>query len=329
MSSSSGLVGTPAASTSGATASLQSGILIPISDRTFNLNEEQLTKAISQVTDDTIKKFQDAIDTTTSEEISKISFVDLAYQGFDPLSIRAALLATSIQYGEDVNALVGDIMWMIAVNIYMGNIQAKSLSRRNMKGRTIVNALIKKYGIKIGTTNAGLTGTTITFPRVSASFPVLAARMASILPVAVYPRAPFQTVRIPKSLTMNGSSSFFDDSLAARTRTMLLQVICAYSCDRSITISQGEARKNKRSGKDSVMDTMEAYTTQWTFVEAASNSNVPRPNMRKAMVVEFAYASQYEVISEIATRFRTLLGEPGAVPSKQEFEADLNSYCTA
>lgn len=316
---------TPESSVYGGT-SVQQGVSIPITDKTNALNEEALEKAINNVTDGEITALIAKIDTTTQDAIDPALFIDLAYQGFDPLTLRLGLLAICNAHRETVEDLKNDIMWMIAIVIYMGNVQAKSLSRRNVRGRSIVNALIKKYSVKIGTINTGATALTVTFPRIVATFPALSTRMANKLPVKTYPKGPFKTFNLPGFITISSFASLLDDSLQSRTKAFLLKVVVAYSCDFSITVSEGEARKARRGKGVEVLSPVEANAQQLPYLEAATNSPVPSMKMKQTLLTEFSVTSHYDTFKSVVDNYNTLIGETSGVPTSDDFNKDISDF---
>jgi len=317
---------TPEGSTVASGGSVQSGVSIPITDFTFNLTEAQINKAIESVTDKEITDFANLIDTTTQDDINPADFIALEYQGFDPLMVRLTLIAISKKHKEQLSQLKSDVMWMIAINIYMGNVQAKSHSRRSLRGRTIVGALVKKYGIKTGSQGAGQVSTMITFPRVSAAFPTLSTRMANKLPVKRYVRAPFHSFTLPGFMTIASFASLIDDEATEDLKMFLLEVVCAYSCDQSIVVAEGKSRAARQGKRPEPLGAIEAHSLQWPYIEAASNSPVPSGVMRRTLFTEYQLIDMYEIFQPVVTTLRNLIGQPAVVMDEEKYKKDIAAY---
>jgi len=115
-------------------------------------------------------------------QVDILMFSIFEFQGFDPFAIIKKLIFLKNQYGLTDEDLKVDIMYMIAANIYMGNLSGKALARRSNEGREVNDELVARYQIQVGTTGTGIPSDVITYPRVSGSFPVVSCRMARRLP---------------------------------------------------------------------------------------------------------------------------------------------------
>lgn len=300
---------------------------------TFDLTDKALVKAMESIQPDEILAFVTLLETVTTDKIDISLFAIFEFQGFDPNSIIRKLLVINKHYRETlgkseetVEVLKQDVMFMIAANIYMGNLQDKSLSRRSGLGRQKISDLIGKYSLKKGTTRAGLPSDTLTFPRVANSFPVLTTRMAKLLPSKDFVGSQFDTVTLPKFMRVSSFASLCDESIKERTRLFLLHAVCSYSCDQSIVVHEGRKREKRVKKDEDVMTPVDAFALQWNFIDVASKSPVPKVQMKRGMFVEFQMQSLYDVLSPIVSKFRTLVGDPTSMVAKSDYEKDITDF---
>jgi len=308
----------------------------PVPKLVFDLSEKALVKALDSITPENILEFTTLLEVVQTSAIDISIFALFEFQGFDPVAIIRKLLVVNHHYRitlgkaeETLEVLKEDVMMMIAANIFMGNLQQKSLQRRSAAGRLKISQLIAKYAIKKGSTGTGLASDQITFPRVSNALPVLATRMASVLPSKDFLAGPFVTKELPKFMRISAFASFCDPDLEERTRLFLLHAVCSYSCDQSIIVFEGEKKKKKDKKDETVMTPLDAYALQWDFISVASTSTVPKKQMRKSMLVEFQVESLYSRLEPIVKNFRTLIGDSTVMVTKAEYEKDIRDFCSS
>nr|QYF49541.1 MAG: coat protein [Guangxi phenui-like virus] len=289
---------------------------------------KEIQKRLREVTDDEIASVVLKTEALAQTDIDSSLFIIFEFQGMDPFMIicKFVLLAKYHKYKDtpteedkqeltdsDYEKLRDDIMFCIAANIYMGNLSGKSLSRRSQEGRDKIAELSTKYMIEYGSTGNSLTSDTITFPRTAASFPVLATRMANLLPSKDFPDGEFLSSGIPKPMRISAFASFLSSGIAARTRDFLKLAVAAYSCDQSMTFVKS-------------LDARDAFRSQWTFVEAASNSPVPEREMQQAMLLEFSVVDLFDILHPIVTNLQTKTGDSRPLPTKTQYQEDLNAF---
>lgn len=306
---------------------------IPTNALAFDMTEKALSKAMEDISSVEILAFVTLLEATTTDKIDVSIFILFEFQGFDPNAIIRKLITINKHYRETkkdstqtLSVLKEDVMFMIAANLYMGNLQKKSLSRRSAVGRMKVQELVVKYAMKIGTTGAGIASDIITFPRVCNSFPVLACRMASVLPSKDFLTGDFKTRYLPKFMRIPAFGCFLHGSLENRTRKFLQQAVCAYSCDQTMTIHSGEQKKKKNKKDIVIMTALDAFGMQWDFITVTSDSPVPKLEMKKAMLTEFRVESLYETLHPIVKTFRLLTGDSEDLLTKGDYESDIRGY---
>jgi len=300
----------------------------------FDMTDKAIVKAMEEVTVDDIKRLVKSLEIIQSSEIEVSMYSIFEFMGFDPIQVIKKLLLINKNYREVLKVveeteeiLKQDIMLMIAANIYMGNLQAKSVSRRSGTARYVLTYLQKKYQLKIGSTGTGLSGDTLTFPRVANSFPALTTRMATVLPTKDFPSGKFKTLLLPKFMRVSAFASFCPIEMAARTRLFLLHAVCSYSCDQSVVVSEGEAKKPENKSKKLVPITpLEAFGMQWNFILVASTSPVPAFGMKKNMHREFKTNELYKNLLPIVKNLRDIAKDTTPVPTEDEFKLDLKEF---
>lgn len=327
---------TQSGQTPGSTMGVGEGAQMGQGMLTFDMTEKALIKAMEAITSEEILAFTSLLEVTQTQDIDITLYSIFDFQGFDPRAIARKFLVINKHFRdtigkteETLDQLKNDVMFCIAANIYMGNLQSKSLSRRSASGRQKVSYLVAKYSMKIASTGAGQPSDVITFPRVTNSFPVLACRMASVLPSKNFLAAPFNTVTLPKFMRISAFGSFCDISLPERTSLFLLQAVCAYSCDQSITVHEGEKKKRKIKKTEDVMTPLDAYALQWDFITVTATSPVPILRMRKGMMLEFKVDSLYSILEPIVKNFRTLIGDQNPIVAKEDFEKDIRDFTSS
>jgi hypothetical protein len=316
------------------TTSIGGGVALPPQPKiVFDMTDKALVKAMESIQPDEILAFVTLLETVTTDKIDISLFAIFEFQGFDPNSIIRKLLVINKHYRdtlgkaeETLEILKQDVMFMIAANIYMGNLQDKSLSRRSGLGRQKIGDLIAKYNMKRGTTRAGLPSDTLTFPRVANSFPVLTTRMAKLLPSKDFVGSAFNTVELPKFMRVSSFASLCDESIPERTRMFLLHAVCSYSCDQSMVVHEGRKREKRVKKDEDVMTPVDAFSLQWNFIEVASKSPVPKIQMKRGMMVEFQIQSLYDLLAPVVSKFRTLIGDPTSMVAKTDYEKDITDF---
>jgi len=303
---------------------------------TFDLGEKALARMLNETTWEKIHQFIGFLEVVTIDQIEATKYGIFEFVGFDPYMIARKFLTVNNYYreikgmeNETLELLRDDIMFCIAACIYMGNLQKKSLQRRTPEGRMKIQYLVQKYNIKIGSTSTGQPSDMITFPRCVNSFPVLSCRMASVLPSKNFEGKPFLSVSVPKPMRLSAFGSFCGSGLAERTKVFLLQVVSCYTCDQTITVSNGEEKKQGKKPSDYTMTALTAHAAQWDYVLVSSTSKVPRESMKKALLTELKVVDGYEGFLKLVRNYRTLTGDETTILTGVEFKQDILDYVSS
>lgn len=286
----------------------------------MDLSPEELSDKMSQVTPAMIIRFREKVIALSTAMITAATYSIFEFLGFDPRKIWEKLIAIAVYYDMTYDELLQDILFMIAANIYMGNLSGKTLDRRSEQGKNKIASLVSAYSIKIGSTGSGQPPDVITFPRVSAAFPVLSTRMAFILKPKDLIGMPFMTLTLPYFMRIGPFASFLDSSIEDKTRDFLLKAVSAYTCDQSIIFS------TDRKTRKPTLDALSAHGLQWNFITVASNSPVPVLWEKGAMLEEFKIITLYERLLPIVLNYKKLVGEDPSVVSKTDYENAIKKF---
>jgi len=295
----------------------------------LKLSPQDLTKKMNDLKkedlDELIKQSQEV--ELTSGLIAMFAIFE--FQGFDPYAIIRKLVILKNEYGLTNDDLKEDIMYMIAANIYMGNLSGKTLSRRSQEGRDVIDELCQRYQVRVGTTGTGLSSDTITIPRVAGSFPVLSCKMAERLPTKDMVGQPFLSMPVPKFMRVNVFATFCPTQMRMRTRLFLLKACAAYSCDQSVVFQVGEMKKKKVPATDQKVDPKMVAADQWTFLWATSEGPVPPIYARRDFHTKMNTVGLYETLRPVVENYNTIMDDPTGIPSKAEYEADITDFITS
>jgi len=295
----------------------------------LTLTSKEIIKGMSEVTTIEISSL---IAKTTEVTISSIDitiFSIFEYQGFDPEAIIKKLILLKNHYKLTDDEMKEQIMYMIAANIYMGNLSGKALGRRSQDGRDMIDNLCSRYEIKVGSTNTGLPSDVLTFPRIAGSFPVLSCKMAEVLPTKDHVGKAFQSVKVPKFMRMNAFAALCDKKMEMRSRLFLLKAVASYSCDQSIVYEEGRRKKLKMKGDELTVDPVLIAAEQWTFIWNASESKMPPVDMKIGAMLGFNVTPRYTDLLPIVVNYNRIMSDTTAVPSEVEFQADITKFCTS
>lgn len=294
----------------------------------LTLTSKEIIKGMAEVSKEQIT---DLVGKTTEVTISSIDvtiFSIFEYQGFDPEAIIRKLVLLKEHYNLSSDDMKAQIMYMIAANIYMGNLSGKALSRRAQEGRDMIDDLCTKYEIRAGTTNTGLPSDVLTFPRIAGSFPVLSCKMAEVLPTKDHVGKAFASVNVPKFMRMNAFAALCDREINMRSRVFLLKGVAAYSCDQSIVYEEGRRKKMKLSGDDLKVDPTFVAAEQWTFIWNASETKMPEADVKRSALLAFNVVSKYSLLLPVIVNYNKIMSDTTAVPSEKEFQDDITAFCS-
>lgn len=295
----------------------------------LTLTSKEIIKGMADVTTIEITSL---ISKTTEVTISSIDitiFSIFEYQGFDPEAIIKKLVLLKNHYKLTDDEMKEQIMYMIAANIYMGNLSGKALGRRSQDGRDMIDTLCSRYEIKVGSTNTGLPSDVLTFPRIAGSFPVLSCKMAEVLPTKDHVGKAFQSVKVPRFMRMNAFAALCDKKLELRSRLFLLKAVAAYSCDQSIVYEEGRRKKLKMKGDELTVDPVLVAAEQWTFIWNASESKMPPVDVKINAMMGFNLPPRYSELLPIVVNYNKIMQDTTHTPTESEFQTDITKFCTS
>jgi hypothetical protein len=302
----------------------------------LDMAEKAVVKAMEEINENVISDFTKKVEIIQGKDILALVASLFDFQGFDPNAIIKKLIVLNDYYinvkkleGESREILVQDVMMMVCANVVMGNLQDKSVGRRSTTGRLALGYLQSKYAIRMGSTGAGLPSDTLTFPRVANSFPALTCRVANVLKPKSFVGTPFKTDLLPSYMRVSCFASLCGEEMKDSVRRFLLEAVCAYSCDQSIVVHEGEKKKRKVKSSDDVLTPKEAYSRQWDYILVSGTSSVPSVPMKKALLSEFLVENQYSVLSDIVKNFRLILEIKEEIPTEEAFRKDISDYISS
>lgn len=298
-------------------------------DMVIKLTSKEMAVQMSEITEDQIQRLVKRTIEVTVTTIDLSKFNIFSFQGFDPEAIMKKLMILKNYHKLTDEQLQEDIMYMIAANIYMGNLSGKALGRRSQEGRDMVDELAVKYQIRAGSTSTGLPSDILTFPRVAGSFPVLSCTMALKLPTKDMVGQPFKSETVPPVMRMNAFASLCSSAMPEKTRLFLLKAVASYSCDQSIVFEKGRRAKSKMKGKELEVEPTGIAANQWTFIWNAAEARIPSEDIRRNAILHFNISSYYSKIVKVVENYNKIMSDEGGVPSQSEFEADISTFISS
>jgi hypothetical protein len=261
---------------------------------------EKLVKAAEKAGLDGVIKTVEAIE---GDDLKPMNYSIFDFIGFDPFAIIAVIKIICDHYKDPETVMLSDIRFAIAACLYMGNIQGKAFTKRAKEGRAKIEYLAKKYNMMMGTTSSGLAAEVVTFPRVAASFPVLAIKMADkVNPKAV--NLEFMSGEIPGYMRLTPFASLCSPLMETELRTFLLEACNAHSADMSIAYEKGRLKKAKKEIK---YDIVQLASDQWNFTEVASSSPVPTEDSKKSLLTKLNVSNDLESLIPVVQNYRAIM----------------------
>jgi len=294
----------------------------------LSLSEKEVMTQIEQVTDDEVTTLVGDTESVASSSISVTTFAMFEFQGFDPRKVIKKIIVLGRAHKLQPEDLKRDIMFMIAANLYMGNLSGKALMRRSTEGVELIDELSTKYSVQTGTTSTGLPSDALTYPRIANSFPVLTCRMATQLPSKDLVGKAFKSMTIPRFMRVGAFASFCKRDMDPKLRLFLLEAVASYSCDQSIVFEEGRLKKLKKTGKDLEVDPTTVAGEQWTYVQAASDSPLPEKSVCASVLTEFNILGHLDKLIPVVENYRKLTGSSEPLPSKSDLATMFSEFIT-
>nr|QYF49544.1 MAG: coat protein [Jiangsu sediment phenui-like virus] len=291
------------------------------------LGPNEIDKLSKDVLDTDVTKIISLVEGITQGDILPIEYGIFDYQGFNPETVIRVMKVYQDHYHDPSAVLLSDIRFAVAATLYMGNLQAKSLSRRSMQGAQKINYLILKYDIRIGSQGAGLPPTVLTFPRIAAAVPLLAVRMACRIPPKVAEHN-FLSSKVPACMRLMPFAALCSRFMGEELRTVLLQVCNAHGSDMAIAYVVGEQKKKKVPKIE--YNAVQIARDQWSYIEVVSNSPVPSERSKQEMIMELNLGPKAASILEVCQNYRAVMQslkpEEVKVMGEQQFQDELGAY---
>jgi hypothetical protein len=234
------------------------------------------------------------------------------YQGFNPMKIVESLLKVKNKKSMSDAELQEDIMKMVAIGQIKGNITEKNKTKMSDEGQTMLNSLQAKYDIKYGG-GKNQPSSVITFPRITATFPDLAVKLAGILGPRDYPGGPFLTSRLPAPMRVQVFPSIVPKSLESKIKTFFLKASLCYSVDQTHAFPS--------TGKK---DPKQLISIQAQFVLLSHNSIVPKEEVRTILFKSLSFTTDYNAIVSVLTDYKKYDNEY-EIPTLGEFTSAINA----
>jgi len=293
------------------------------------LGTDDLEKLVKAISDSQVNAIIAKVEAVTDRDYSSLEFSIFDYIGFDPFMVSKVFKAYQDYYKDSDTNLLSDVKFSIAACLYMGNLQVKAFTRRALEGRSKIEYLSRKYGIRTGSQGTGIPATALTFPRIAAAYPVLAIRMASHLsPKAV--NLDFLSALSPPYTRLTPFGSLCSAHMDRDLRQFLLEACNAHGSDMAIAFEKGRLKKAKREIR---YDPIAIAHDQWAFMEVASTSPVPSESARKSLLTQLNLVKDYKNLSEIVVNYRAIVQktpkEQVTVMTAQSFADKLGEYLSS
>jgi len=293
------------------------------------LGKDEIEALVKKVADSKLKNLVKEVESITEKEVEPMQFNIFDFQGFDPNVIISVFVVISEHFGDTMKIMLSDIKFAIAACLYMGNIQQKALTKRKAEGRAKLEFLAQKYNIMMGSTGTGISAETVTFPRVVASFPVLAIKMANAIPPKAVNRE-FMSTSVPSYMRLSPFASLCSALMKSELRLFLMEACNAHGSDMSIAYEVGRLKKAKKELK---YDPISLANDQWAFVEVASESPVPLEDSKKSLLTSLNISKDYSSLEKVVKNYRAIMtkkkSEDITVISKKEFDEMLGEYISS
>lgn len=310
-----------AASVAAAGKALDEQLRSTYSGKQLDLTTQELIDLMRNVSPGQIANFRRHVMKMSVDKMTAAQFSIYEYQGFDPKKIVLKFLAIAQHLKIKTDDLISDIMHIIAINLYMGNIaNSKKLERRTSEAKQKLSELVAKYGLKLGSTGTGLQPETITVPRTSAAFPVLSTRMATLLPTTNTMGMPFKSYNLPNCMKITSFASFLSHNIDQATRDFLMKSVLAYSSDQTTVFSIDQKTRKP------TVDPISAYNRQLTYVQASMSSTVPEEWEKGTMLEEFKIIDAYTTLEPIVANLHKITGMNDSVVSETDYKKHLQAF---
>jgi hypothetical protein len=243
------------------------------------------------------------ITTLKSEDFDKFQ-----YQGFDPFKIVQSLLEVKNQKNLSDADFENDVITMIAIGLIKGNVNSNNEKKMSDEGQSSLKDLKIRYAIRHGG-GKGQPGKVITYPRVMATFPDVAVRMAIKLGPKDFPGGPFNSMRLPIYMRVQIFPAVIPKNLDPIAKEFLLLASLCYGVDQTVALR-----------KLNVTDVKPIVSSQRSFIELSHRSPVATDESRITLFKELNGPQNYGKISSVLHDYARIFPEY-TIPSEAEIRA--------
>lgn len=260
-----------------------------------------------------IEKILTLLSASDVTALSAEDFDHFQYQGFDPIKLAGTLLSVKNKHNIKDQDFRNDVLKMVAIGMIKGSITETNLNKMSDAGKADVTALNTKYGIKVGG-GRGQPSTTVTYPRVMATFPDVAVKMTQVIGGKEFNGGPMLSTRLPSYMQVQVFPSVIPRNTPERARRMLLTASLCYSIDQSVQISQL---------KDPNL--MQLASTQSNFTMVGHNSPVPSAAARLAVFNDLSLSKDYDMILPVLKDYKEKVDQSFDIMTKSDFVSEVMS----
>jgi hypothetical protein len=232
------------------------------------------------------------------------------YQGFDPSAVLKSLMRSKKANKITQKDFLNDINTLCALAIIKGSITDKNIQKMSDKGKSIYDALEKKYSITRGG-GKGKPAEVVTVARIAAAFP---GKVIQLLQCRKVPGrdfvGEFQTHKLPGVIKHQALAACIPQSLPDKSKQFLLDLVTAYSVDQTKTISKTKG------------DTNELLERQRQFTNVSHNGMFPPEEMRKQIIKQYNWNELFDSINPVAVHIKGKWTDFSQM-TKDDFLADI------
>jgi hypothetical protein len=241
------------------------------------------------------------------EALKAEDYDQFQYQGFNPIKIVQALYKVKKDKSINDSDFVHDVFRMVAIGMIKGSVNDHNITKMSDEGKSQLTSLIAEYGIKKGG-GRGESSSVITFPRVMATFPDIAVRMAKVIGAKEFSGGPMLSTRLPYYLQVQVFPAVIPRHLDKDAKKMLLTASLCYTIDQSTQIS---------NLKDP--DLKALASTQSNFTMVGHNSPVPSSEVRMSVFNKLSLSADYDKISSVLQDYKSKIDNSFDIMDKATF----------
>lgn len=241
------------------------------------------------------------------EALKSENFDQFQYQGFNPLKIVQSLHKIKIAKNISDSDFISAVFKMVAIGLIKGSVNDENIKKMSDEGQSELTALIAEYGIKKGGGKRE-SSSVITFPRVMATFPDIAIRMAKVIGAKEFTGGPMLSTRLPYYLQVQVFPAVIPRQLNKEAKKMLLTASLCYTIDQSVQISRLQDPDLKKLASD-----------QSRFTMVGHSSPVPSAEIRLSVFNKLSLSADYDRIVDVLRTYKAKVDDAIEIMEKVEF----------